>query len=95
MSVAVQLICLNAGKAVVTGSNGMHGLVISMAGDRVDAIAGQFRFLVAHLHGAGETTVLWKGGNGQSQHSKPHVRLFRDPRVHGVGTRMTSDIDLT
>ncbi len=53
MSVVVHGICLNTSEAVVGSSNGMHSLVITEAWDRVNTVAGLFRFGVVHLRRAG------------------------------------------
>lgn len=58
MPVLVQFVRLDARKTVVTGADGVHGLVVPAAGDRVDAVARLSGFGVAHVRGARETAVL-------------------------------------
>jgi hypothetical protein len=60
VSVFVECVCLNAREAVMTGANGMHGLVIAKARNRVDAVAGLSSLGVVHLGAASVAGVLFE-----------------------------------
>lgn len=58
MTIFMQLVRLNAGKAVVTCPDCVHGLMITVAWNGVDAIASLAGFGIAHLHCALEAAVF-------------------------------------
>jgi hypothetical protein len=58
MPVLMQLIGLNARKAVVASTNCMHGLVIPGTWDAVSAVASLARLRIRHLHGAKVTAMF-------------------------------------
>lgn len=74
MSGLMEFICLNAREAIMTCAFSMHGLVISIARNRMDAITSLQGFGAVHLRGAVIATVLWRSGNGNQQHvSSPKI----------------------
>lgn len=59
MTIFMQFIRLNAGKAVVACPDCVHGLMIPVAWNGVDSIASLACFGIAHFHRALEATVFW------------------------------------
>ena len=54
----MKLVCLNAGEAIMTGTYGVHGLVISITGGRMDAITSLECLGAVHLCGTVIATML-------------------------------------
>lgn len=56
--IPMKLVCLNAGEAIMTGTYGVHGLVISITGGRMDAITSLECLGAVHLCGTVIATMF-------------------------------------